>query len=55
MDRNDISDAEEIVDGQQPYNYEPARLPREQGHFNILNSASSFHVVFSYTCDLMEL
>ncbi|XP_039540209.1 P2X purinoceptor 7-like [Pimephales promelas] len=35
MDRGDISDAEEIVhiysyDGPQPYNYEPAMLPRDQ-------------------------
>jgi len=33
----DISDAEEIVhtysyDGPQPYNYNPAMLPREQGY-----------------------
>ena len=35
MDCNDISDAEEIVDGPQPYNYEPARLPREQGQARI--------------------
>ncbi len=42
MDRNDSSDAEEIVnvysysyDGPQPYNYEPAIRQREQGQARI--------------------